>query len=63
MGRFFKSAAFPILLVILLAFFVQSLFMDSSGSEDMTFNAFQEAVQQGNVKDVKIQTKDLVVTG
>ncbi len=33
MSRFFKSAAFPILLVILLAFFVQNLFYGSKGSD------------------------------
>ena len=63
MSRFFKSAAFPILLVILLAFFVQNLFYGGADSEKMTFNAFQQAVQSGNVKDVTIKTKDLVVEG
>ncbi|MBN1631474.1 MAG: ATP-dependent zinc metalloprotease FtsH [Thermoleophilia bacterium] len=63
MSRFFKSAAFPILLVILLAFFVQNLFYGGNESQEMTFNAFQQAVQSGNVKDVTIKTKDLVVEG
>jgi len=63
LSRFFKSAAFPILLVILLAFFVQNLFYGGADSEKMTFNAFQQAVQSGNVKDVTIKTKDLVVEG
>ena len=64
MSRFFKSAAFPILLVILLAFFVQNLFYGSSGSEKMTFNAFQRAVEQGQIGDtITVKTKDLVVVG
>jgi cell division protease FtsH len=64
LSRFFKSAAFPILLVILLAFFVQNLFYGSSGSEEMTFNAFQRAVEQGQIDGtVTVKTKDLVVTG
>jgi cell division protease FtsH len=63
-SRFFKSAAFPILLVILLAFFVQNLFYGSRGNEDLSFNDFQTAVEQGNVQDpVTLKTKDLVVEG
>ena len=64
MSRFFKSAAFPILLVILLAFFVQNLFYGSRGTEELTFNQFQTAVKQGNLKTpVTVKTKDLVVEG
>jgi len=63
LSRFFKSAAFPILLVILLAFFVQNLFYGSNGKEEMTFNRFQAEVQAGNVKDVVLKTKDKVVEG
>ncbi len=64
MSRFFKSAAFPILLVILLAFFVQQWIYDGgSGNQEMTFNDFQAAVQAGKVEDVTILTKDLVVSG
>ncbi|OFW55767.1 MAG: cell division protein FtsH [Actinobacteria bacterium RBG_16_64_13] len=63
MTRFFKSAAFPILLVILLAFFVQGLFNNSGSSEEMTFNDFQTAVQAQNVKELQVKTKDLVVEG
>ena len=64
MSRFFKSAAFPILLVILLAFFVQNLFYGSRGTEELTFNEFQTAVEQGNVKSpATLKTKDLVVEG
>ncbi len=64
MSRFFKSAAFPILLVILLAFFVQNLFYGSRTAEELTFNQFQTAVEQGNVKEpLTLKTKDLVVEG
>ncbi len=63
MSRFFKSAAFPILLVILLAFFVQNLFYGSKGTTEPTFNDFQTAVQNQNVANVVVKTRDLVVTG
>ena len=49
MSRFFKSAAFPILLVILLAFLVQTWVFNSSGSKAMTSSAFQAAVLPGFV--------------
>ncbi|MGI5939458.1 MAG: ATP-dependent zinc metalloprotease FtsH [Thermoleophilia bacterium] len=64
MSRFFKSAAFPILLIIILAFFVQNLFYGSKSTEELTFNQFQSAVTAGNVKmPVTLKTKDLVVEG
>ncbi|MBN1320935.1 MAG: ATP-dependent zinc metalloprotease FtsH [Thermoleophilia bacterium] len=63
MSRFFKSAAFPILLVILLAFFVQNLFYGSNGKEEMTFNRFQAEVKSHNVEKVVLKTKDMVVGG
>jgi cell division protease FtsH len=63
LSRFFKSAAFPILLVILLAFFVQNLFYGSHANDKLTFNDFQVAVQNSQVKDAVLKTKDLVVEG
>ena len=66
MSRFFKSAAFPILLVILLAFFVQNLFYGTRANEALTFNDFQTAVAKGEIDDdppAVLKTKDLVVEG
>ena len=66
MSRFFKSAAFPILLVILLAFFVQNLFYGGHGTQQLTFNDFQKAVVAGQIKTDPppvLKTKDLVVSG
>ena len=63
MSRFFKSALFPIILVGLLALFASSLWSNSGGDADLTFNDFQTAVQQKNVKNVTVKTKDLVVQG
>jgi cell division protease FtsH len=63
LSRFFKSAAFPILLVILLAFFVQNLFYGGRANQDLTFNDFQTAVSAGQVKDVTVKTKDYIVQG
>ncbi len=64
MSRFFKSAAFPILLIILLAFFVQNLFYGGGKKEEFTFLEFQQAVEKGAIKEpVTLKTKDLVVEG
>ncbi len=66
MSRFFKSAAFPILLVILLAFFVQNLFYGSRGNEALTFNDFQTAVENHQIQTkppAVLKTKDMVVQG
>ena len=63
MNRFFKSAAFPILIVILLAFFVQNLFYGSQKQKEVTFMQFQQLVEQQKVESVVLKTKDLVVEG
>jgi cell division protease FtsH len=63
LGRFFKSAAFPILIIILLAFFVQNLFYGSQAQKEMTFGEFQSAVEEQQVSDVVIKTRDMVVEG
>ncbi|GAB4247682.1 MAG: ATP-dependent zinc metalloprotease FtsH [Thermoleophilia bacterium] len=63
MNRFFKSAAFPILIIILLAFFVQNLFYGSQTQKALTFMEFEKLVQEQKVEDVVIKTRDLVVEG
>ena len=63
MKKFFRSAAFPILIVILLAFFVQNLLYGNQTQKDLTFNAFQQLVTEQKVEDVIIKTGDLIVEG
>ena len=66
LSRFFKSAAFPILLVILLAFFVQNIFYGGAGTKELTFNEFQKAVAASRSRPRRppvLKTKDLVVSG
>ncbi|MHB1343660.1 MAG: ATP-dependent zinc metalloprotease FtsH [Thermoleophilia bacterium] len=63
MGRFFKSAAFPILIIILLAFFVQNLFYGAEPQKALRFMEFQKAVEDNKVSDVVIKTRDMVVEG
>jgi cell division protease FtsH len=59
MSRFFKSAAFPILIVVVLVFFVMKLF--PSGSSNARPHSYQTLVSQeipkGEVKSVEFKTK------
>jgi len=56
--RFFKSAAFPILLVVILAFVAQRAISPDSGPEPPTYNEFLAKVDQGEIKSVTMKTKD-----
>jgi cell division protease FtsH len=58
MRRFFRSAAFPILIVVVLAFFAQRLISPGSGHETPNYNTFVERVEQGQIKSVTWNTKD-----
>src|SRR5919199_544290 len=59
MSRFFKSAAFPILIVVVLAFFAQKL-IGGTGSNEPTpsYGDFIAQLQAGQVKTVDIKTKN-----
>jgi cell division protease FtsH len=61
MSRFFKSAAFPILIVVVLAFFAQKLIGSSSHSPHYTFGNLLTQLDNGQVKSVSIHTKDNTV--
>jgi cell division protease FtsH len=56
--RFFRSAAFPILIVVVLAFFAQRLISPGSGHETPDYNAFVERVESDQIKSVTWNTKD-----
>ena len=58
MSRFFKSAAFPILIVVVLAFFAQKLISPGERTHVPNYSEFITQVQEGQVHDVTIQTKD-----
>ncbi len=58
MSRFFKSAAFPILIVVVLAFFAQKLISPGDREQVPTYSQFLTDVDQGKVKSVTINTKD-----
>ncbi len=61
MSRFFKSAAFPILIVVVLAFFAQKLIGSSSHQPKETFGDLLTQLDSGQVKSMSIHTKDNTV--
>ncbi len=62
MSRFFKSAAFPILIVVVLAFFAQKLIGNSSHEPQLRRSATcSTQLEQDQVKSLSIQTKDNTV--
>jgi cell division protease FtsH len=62
MSRFFKSAAFPILIVVVLAFFAQKLISPGSSQPTPTYGDFVQQLQAGDVKSVDLKTKDNTLT-
>jgi cell division protease FtsH len=61
MSRFFKSAAFPILIVVVLAFFAQKLISPGEKTEKHSYAEFQTQLQQRQIKSVTLKTKDNTV--
>src|SRR5215212_2961690 len=59
MRRFFRSAAFPILIVIVLAFFAQRLISPSDSEDPPTYSEFVKQVdtQPSSIESVSIDTK------
>jgi cell division protease FtsH len=63
LARFLRSAAFPILIVVLLAFFVQQMISNrDSGSNEMNFGDFVQKVKNHEVKTVDVNQKDHTMT-
>ena len=62
MRRFFKSAAFPILLVVILAFVAQKVISGSDGTKAPPYsdliNAKSGLIVEGKIEEVSINTKD-----
>jgi cell division protease FtsH len=58
MSRFFKSAAFPILIVVVLAFFASKLVDNNSGAKIPNFGETIQAINNGGVSSVTLNQKD-----
>ena len=64
MRRFFRSAAFPILIVIVLAFFAQRLISPPETEDTPTFNEFRSQVENRptEIESVTFQQKNQTLT-
>ncbi len=62
MRRFFRSAAFPILIVVVLAFFAQHLINPGNREETPTYSDFLTQVESRQIEDVTVNTKDNTLT-
>jgi cell division protease FtsH len=60
-SKFFKSALFPILIVLVLAFFATRLIGGTDSQETPSFGDFQQQLASGQVKDATLRTKDNVL--
>jgi cell division protease FtsH len=58
MSRFFKSAAFPILIVVVLAFFASKLVDQSSSTRSYTTGELISYIKSGDVKLLTLDQKD-----
>src|SRR3954454_23556080 len=58
MSRFFKSAAFPILIVVVLAFFAQRLISPGTQQQPPSYGDFIQQLSAGQVKTADLKTKD-----
>src|SRR5215217_4792814 len=58
MSRFFKSAAFPILIVIVLAFFASRLISSNDRTDAPKFSTFLTQLDQGRIEEATLRTKD-----
>ncbi len=62
MRRFFKSAAFPILLVVILAFVAQKVITNNPGHEAPPYNELTKPgtglIESGQVEEVSVNTKE-----
>jgi cell division protease FtsH len=57
-SRFFKSALFPILIVVVLAFFAQRIISPGDHSKAPNFTEFRQQITSGEVKAATFNTKD-----
>ncbi|HEY8637988.1 MAG TPA: ATP-dependent zinc metalloprotease FtsH, partial [Solirubrobacteraceae bacterium] len=58
MSRFFKSAAFPILIVVVLAFFAQKLISPSGPQRNNSYPDFIAQLERGQVSKATVKQKD-----
>ncbi|MDQ3632442.1 MAG: ATP-dependent metallopeptidase FtsH/Yme1/Tma family protein, partial [Actinomycetota bacterium] len=58
MSRFFKSAAFPIVIVMVLAFFAQKLISPGADEKEVSYSDFTTQLENRRLKTVELRQKD-----
>jgi cell division protease FtsH len=58
MSRFFKSAAFPVLIVVVLAFFASKIISPDRAETTPSYSEFLGQLENGQVKSVQLHPKD-----
>ena len=61
MSKFFKSAAFPILIVVVLAFFAQKLIGTASHTQKQTFGTLVSDLNSGQIKSLSLHVSNNIV--
>src|SRR5437763_7941722 len=61
MSKFFKSAAFPILIVVVLAFFAQKLIGTASHAQKQTFGTLVSDLNSGQIKSLSLHVSNNIV--
>ncbi|MBV8940144.1 MAG: ATP-dependent zinc metalloprotease FtsH, partial [Solirubrobacterales bacterium] len=61
MSRFFKSAAFPILIVVVLAFFAQKLIGSSAHEPRFTYGDLIQGLHQNQIRSLSVHESDNIV--
>jgi cell division protease FtsH len=61
MSRFFKSAAFPILIVVVLAFFAQKLIGSSSHQPHYTYGNLIQQLESHRIRSLSVHESDNIV--
>ncbi|MDO8736989.1 MAG: ATP-dependent metallopeptidase FtsH/Yme1/Tma family protein, partial [Thermoleophilia bacterium] len=63
MPKFLRSVAFPILIIVLLALFVQQMLVNrDTGEKEMDFQEFVQKVKSDEIKSVTINPKDQMMS-
>ena len=57
MSKFSKSAAFPILIVVILAFFAQQLISGPNQKKDPGFGTFTKQLEAGQIKTIEMRNR------
>ncbi|MHB0915761.1 MAG: ATP-dependent zinc metalloprotease FtsH [Thermoleophilia bacterium] len=62
MAKLLRSAAFPLVIVLIAAFFFMNIFARDTGEKDISYSEFIQKVKAKEVQSVVLEPKDLIAT-